>query len=143
MSLERLQKIRERRLNRQIKVAQELKEIMQIDEQHLTESKEALEQFHHWRLSQQEGMFKGLQGQTFSPQGIHEYQGQIEKLSQEEETLKHKIVEAGQKLEVSQKNYAEAKLLVNQLALKNEKTKEIVDIQDQAKLLQASTEHSD
>lgn len=134
MSLEKLQEIRERRLDKQRKEVQQHKDAMDQAELKLEECRQNLEQFHGWRLNQQEGLFKELQGQAWSPQGMYEYRAKLEKLSEEEQQLKAIIVQAQEALKAAKQHYVQAKKVANELALKNEKTKEIVEIQGKAEL---------
>ena len=134
MSLEKLQEIRERRLDKQRKEVQERKAIMDQAELKLEESRQNLTQFHQWRLNHQEDLFKGLQGQACSPQGMFEYRAKLEKLSEEEEALKSAIVQAQEELKETQQHYVQARKVANELSLKNEKTKEIIEIQEKAEL---------
>ena len=138
-NLQKLQEIRERRLEKQQKAVLQCKHAMIEAEQKLQQCRINLEQYHQWRLDHQESLFKGMQGQSFSPQGMFEYRAKIEKLAQEEEQLKAIIVSAQEELKAAQEQYVQAKRIANELALKNEKTKEIVTIQEEAekKLAQA------
>ena len=134
MSLEKLQESRERRLDKQRKVVQQHYGIMAGAEQKLEKCRQDLAQFHQWRLNHQEDLFKGLQGQSCTPQGMFEYRARIEKLGQEEEQLKTFITQAQEELKVTQDNYSKASKIARELALKNEKTKEIIEIQEKAEL---------
>ncbi|PIE42672.1 MAG: hypothetical protein CSA50_09195 [Gammaproteobacteria bacterium] len=126
MSLEKLQQIRERRLEKQQKVVQQKKSLMDTAEQEVELCKQNLLKFQQWRQSHQDSLFKSMQGQSFSPQNMLEYHAQLEQLAQEEEQLKQVIVDAQKKLEVTQKDYVQCKKTATALALKNEKTKEIL-----------------
>ncbi|HPE58805.1 MAG TPA: YscO family type III secretion system apparatus protein [Thiolinea sp.] len=128
MSLEKLQKIRARRLDKQLSLVQERKSQMLAAEQHLHQARQELEQFHHWRINHQESLFKGLQGQTFGPEAIFEYRNTLESLGQKEEMLHAAIQQSNEQLKRAQEAYANERQVANALAMKNEKTKEIVEI---------------
>ncbi|MEZ5536507.1 MAG: YscO family type III secretion system apparatus protein [Thiolinea sp.] len=132
MSLEKLQEIRERRLEKQQRVVQQSRDLLATAEQQLALCKQNLLSFQQWRLNHQEDLFKGLQGQSCTPQGMFEYRAKLEKLVQEEEQLKLVIIDAQKKVESTYKNYVQTKEVAAKLALKNEKTKEIVKIQEKA-----------
>jgi transposase-like protein len=132
MSLEKLQEIRERRLEKQQKVVQQSKSLVDTAAQQLELCKQNLLKFQQWRQSHQENLFRSMQGQPFSPQNMIEYRAELDNLGQEEEQLKQVIIEAQKKLEVTHKNYAQCREVATTLALKNEKTKEIVKIQQKA-----------
>jgi len=134
MSLEKLQEIRERRLDKQRKEVQHCQEQMFKAEQTLEQCRQNLANFRQWRLNHQEDLFKALQGQNCSPQGMFEYRAKLEKLTEEEQQLHTVIAEAEEALKATQEKYAQASRVATQLALKNEKTKEIIEIQDKAAL---------
>jgi len=118
MSLDKLQEIRERRLDKQRKVVQNTKELMIAAEQKVEQCRQSLLEFHQWRLDHQEGMFKGLQGNSHTPQGMFEYRAQLEKLTQQEEDLKLTIVQAEEELKTTQDQYSQA----SKIALKQPRT---------------------
>lgn len=130
MSLDKLQEIRERRLEKQQIEVRNRKSEMVLAEQQLMQARQNLDDFRQWRLNQQEGLFSNLQGQSCSPQNMLEYRAQIEKLAQEEEPLKELITKANEQLKITQESYAQAKKVVTELDIKNEKTKEIIDIHE-------------
>ncbi len=132
MSLERLQEIRERRLDKQRKEVQFYKDRMVAAEQSLEQCRQNLVDFRQWRLNHQEDLFQGLQGQACSPQGMFEYRAKLEKLTEEEQQLQQVILQAEEELKATQEQYAQASRVAIQLALKNEKTKEIIEIQEKA-----------
>ena len=134
MSLEKLQEIRERRLDKQRKEVKRTKDTMITAEQKLEQCRLDLANYHQWRLNHQEDLFKGLQGQASTPQAMFEYRAKIEKLAQEEEQLKAVITQAQEELKATQESFSQARKIANELALKNEKTKEIIEIQEKAEL---------
>ena len=136
MSLEQLQQIRGRRLEKQLTEVQQRKSAVRAAEQNLAETHQQLKQFHQWRLNHQEDLFKGLQGQSCTPQMMFEYQAKLASLNQQEEQLRAAIPAAEKLVEQTIAQLAQAKQIANQLALKNEKTKEIIEIQSKAQLKQ-------
>lgn len=132
MSLEQLQEIRERRLDKQRKEVQNCKDRMVAAEQTLEQCRQNLVNFRQWRLDHQEDMFQGLQGQACSPQAMFEYRAKLEKLTEEEQQLHVVIKQAEDDLKATQQQFAQASKIATELALKNEKTKEIIEIQDKA-----------
>ena len=132
MSLEQLQGIRERRLDKQRKEVRECYGRMAAAEQALEQCRQDLVNFRQWRLNHQEDLFQALQGQACSPQAMFDYRAQLEKLTEEEQQLHTVITEAEGSLKSTQDKYSLAKKLATELALKNEKTKEIIEIQDKA-----------
>lgn len=132
MSLDKLQEIRERRLDKQRKVVQDCKDKMVAAEQTLEQCRQNLLNFRQWRLDHQESLFQGLQGQACSPQAMFEYRAKLEKLTEEEQQLQVVITQAEEALKATQEQYAQASKVATELALKNEKTKEIIEIQDKA-----------
>lgn len=132
MSLEKLQEIRERRLDKQRKEVQDCKDRMVAAEQTLEQCRQNLTEFRQWRLNHQEELFQSLQGQSSSPQAMFEYRARLEKLTEEEQQLHNVILQAEEGLKNMQQQYTQAKKVANELAMKNEKTKEIIEIQDKA-----------
>lgn len=132
MSLEKLQEIRERRLEKQQKIVQQSKSLVMTAEQQLQLCKQNLLSFQQWRQAHQDELFRSMQGQSFSPQNMLDYRAKLDNLAQEEEQLKLVIVDAQKKLEVTHQQYLKTQQEANKLALKNEKTKEIVKIQEKA-----------
>lgn len=132
MSLDQLQEIRERRLDKQRKEVRDRKEQMIAAEQMVEQCRQNLVNFRQWRLDHQEDMFQGLQGQACSPQAMFEYRAKLEKLTEEEQQLQVVITQAEEGLKATQEQFAQASRIATELALKNEKTKEIIEIQDKA-----------
>lgn len=139
MSLDKLQEIRERRAEKQQKVVLESRALVQTAVQQVELCKQNLLKFQQWRLSHQEDLFKGLQGQACTPQSMLDYRARLEKLAQEEEQLKLVIIDSQKNFEAVQEKHIQVQKAAIALALKNEKTKEIVKIQQEAdkKLQQA------
>lgn len=129
MSLDQLQKIRERRLEKQLTEVQIKKEAVEAAEKSLTTARKALEDFHLWRLSQQDSLFQELISQASGLQAMQEYRQKIAHLSVQEEQLQAKVPLAQKMVEQAMQQFVEAKKAANALAMKNEKTKAIVDIQ--------------
>jgi len=129
MSLDQLQKIRERRMEKQLSELQAKREAMQQAEAQLAQAYQNLEQFHNQRLNQQESMFQTMLGQATSAQALQDYHSRLESLTAEEEQLRAAIPSAQQRVEEAKQQFLTAKKEANALAMKNEKTKEIVDIQ--------------
>nr|CAA6822875.1 MAG: Unknown protein [uncultured Thiotrichaceae bacterium] len=132
MSLEQLQEIRERRMEKQQKAVFQSKELVQTAAQQVELCKQNLLNFQQWRLNRQEELFKGLQGQACSPQSMFDYRAQLEKLVQEEEQLKLVITDSQKNFEITKKKHIQVQEVATALVLKNEKTKEIVKTQQQA-----------
>lgn len=132
MSLERLQKIRERRLEKQQKVVMQSRSLVETTAQQVELCKQNLLSFRQWRLDHQEVLFKNLQGQACSPQGMFEYRAKLEKLVQEEEQLRQVIANEEENLNIVKEKHIQVQKAAMALALKNEKTKEIVKIQQKA-----------
>lgn len=132
MSLEQLQEIRERRMEKQQKAVLESKALVQTAAQQVELCKQNLLNFQQWRIDQQENLFKELQGQACSPQGMFDYRAKLETLVQEEEQLKLVIIDSQKNFEVVKEKHMQVQKVAIALALKNEKTKEIVKIQAKA-----------
>ncbi len=80
MSLKKLQEIRERRTEKQQKVVLESRALVETAAQQVDLCKQNLLKFQQWRLNHQEELFKGLQGQSCSPQSMLDYRARLEKL---------------------------------------------------------------
>lgn len=130
MSLEELRRIRNRRMEKQYTVLQEHRRQVDACQRNLNQAHEALKQFQQWRLQQQDAHFRDLQSKTFSPETMREYQAQVERLRQEEEMHKQKIPECENKLKAAQDAFDTCKRKSNELTLKHEKLKEIIEIRD-------------
>lgn len=132
MSLEQLQEIRERRAEKQQKIVLESRALVQTAAQQVELCRQNLLKFQEWRLNHQEDLFKGLQGQACSPQSMLDYRATLEKLVQEEEQLKLVIADSQKNFETVKEKHLQVQKVAIALALKNEKTKEIVKIQQEA-----------
>lgn len=134
MSLAELQKIRERRLEKKQTEVMQAKQAVINAEHNLAQTIVKIEQFREWRLTHQEELFKGLQTQVCTPHLMQEYQTKLFALSQQEEQLRAAIPNAQKLLEQANQNLSKVRAEMNALAMKNEKTKEIVETQQQADL---------
>lgn len=134
MSLEQLQKIRARRLEKQQTEVMAHRHTVAAAQTALAQAHQDLEQFRAWRLNHQEELFKGLQGQSCTPQAMQEYRTKLEILAKQEEQLRAAIPVAQQKLEQTMAGLRKAQQEANALAMKNEKTKEIVETQHKAQV---------
>lgn len=132
MSLDKLQEIRERRAEKQQKAVLDSKALVQTAVQQVELCKQNLLKFQEWRANHQEDLFKGLQGQPFSPQSMLDYRARLEALAQEEEQLKLVIIDSQKNFETMKEKHLQVQKVATELALKNEKTKEIVKIQQEA-----------
>ncbi len=132
MSLKKLQEIRERRTEKQQKVVLESRALVETAAQQVDLCKQNLLKFQQWRLNHQEELFKGLQGQSCSPQSMLDYRASLERLVQEEEQLKLLIIDSQKNFETVKEKHVQVQKVAAELALKNEKTKEIVKIQQEA-----------
>ena len=103
-------------------------------ERNLAQTIIKIEKFREWRLTHQEELFKGLQNQACTPQVMQEYQTKLVVLSQQEEQLRAAIPTAQKLLEQANQNLSKIRSEMNALAMKNEKTKEIVETQQKAEL---------
>lgn len=132
MSLAELQKIRERRLEKKQTEVLQYKQAVLDAERNLAQAIVKTDQFRQWRLTHQEELFKGLQAQPCTIQVMQEYQTKIFALTQQEEQLRRAIPDAQNFLEQANQNLAKVRAEMNALAMKNEKTKEIVETQQKA-----------
>ncbi|CAA6801609.1 MAG: Unknown protein [uncultured Thiotrichaceae bacterium] len=132
MSLDKLQEIRERRAEKQQKAVLESRALVQTAVQQVELCKQNLLNFQQWRLSHQEELFKGLQNQPCTPQSMLDYRARLETLAQEEEQLKLVIIDSQKNFETVKEKHVQVQQVAVALALKNEKTKEIVKIQQEA-----------
>ena len=134
MSLVELQKIRERRLEKKQTEVMQFKQAVTDAERNLAQTIIKMEKFHEWRLSHQEELFKGLQSQPCTIHSMQEYQTKLLALSQQEEQLRAAIPNAQSLLEQANQALTKIRAEMNALAMKNEKTKEIVETQHKADL---------
>jgi flagellar biosynthesis chaperone FliJ len=134
MSLVELQKIRERRLEKKQTEVMQAKHAVIEAERNLAQTIIKVEKFHEWRLTHQEELFKGLQSQACTPHLMQEYQTTLVALSQQEEQLRATIPNAQKLLEQANQHLSKIRSEMNALAMKNEKTKEIVETQQKADL---------
>lgn len=134
MSLVELQKIRERRLEKKQTEVMQLKQAVVAAERNLAHTIVKMEKFREWRLTHQEELFKGLQTQPCTIHVMQEYQTKLFALSQQEEQLRAAIPTAQTLLAQANQNLSKIRAEMNALAMKNEKTKEIVETQQKADL---------
>lgn len=134
MSLVELQKIRERRLEKKQTEVMQYKQAVVDAERNLAQTIIKVDQFRQFRLNHQEELFKGLQAQVCTPHVMQEYQTKLFALSQQEEQLRAAISNAQKLLEQANQTLAKVRAEMNALAMKNEKTKEIVDTQRKAEV---------
>lgn len=132
MSLVELQKIRARRLEKKQTEVMQAKLAVGAAERSLAQTILKVDQFRQWRLSHQEELFKGLQAQACTPPVMQEYQTKLFALSQQEEQLRTAIPTAQKLLEQANQAFAKMRAEMSALAMKNEKTKEIVETQHKA-----------
>ncbi|TXH69842.1 MAG: hypothetical protein E6Q83_08355 [Thiothrix sp.] len=132
MSLVELQKIRERRLEKKQTEVMQCKQAVLNAERHLAQTIIKVDQFRQFRLNHQEELFKGLQTQICTPQVMQEYQTKLFALAQQEEQLRAAIPTAQNLLEQANQVLTKIRAEMNALAMKNEKTKEIVETQHKA-----------
>lgn len=132
MSLVELQKIRERRLEKKQTEVMQSKQAVVEAERNLAQTIVKMEKFREWRLTHQEELFKGLQSQPCTIHSMQEYQTKLFALSQQEEQLRAAIPTAQTLLEQANQNLTKIRAEMNALAMKNEKTKEIVETQHKA-----------
>ncbi len=144
MSLEKLQKIRERRMEKQFKEVMAHKSAVLAAENQLIQAHQQLTQFRQWRLNHQEELFRELLGQSSSPQAMVEYRTKLEVLVGQEEQLRAAISPAEEQIKQAITLLERAQTEANKLAMKNEKTKEIVKALDKEdRLLSQAKEHAD
>lgn len=134
MSLVELQKIRERRLEKKQTEVMQCKQAVLDAERNLAQTIIKVDQFRQFRLSHQEELFKGLQSQVCTPPVMQEYQTKLFALAQQEEQLRAAIPHVQKLLEQANQNLAKVRTEMNTLAMKNEKTKEIVETQHKAEV---------
>ena len=130
MSLKELKKIRSRRMEQQLAEMQEKRRQVEGHTQQLQQARHNLAQYQVWRLEQQEIRFKELQSKPFTPEALGEYQGQLENIRQQESHYNHAISEAEKKLKAAEQALLDSKAKSDEITLKYEKMKEIVDIED-------------
>lgn len=134
MSLVELQKIRERRLEKKQTEVMQSKQAVLDAEKNLAHTIIKVDQFRQFRLNHQEELFKSLQSQTCTPHLMQEYQTKLFALAQQEEQLRAAIPNAQKLLEQANQALAKVRAEMNALAMKNEKTKEIVETQHKAEV---------
>ncbi len=134
MSLVELQKIRERRLEKKQTEVMLFKQAVVDAERHLAQTIVKVDQFRQFRLTHQEELFKSLQSQACTSQVMQEYQTKLFALAQQEEQLRAAIPNAQKLLEQANQTLAKVRAEMNALAMKNEKTKEIVETQHKAEV---------
>lgn len=134
MSLAELQKIRERRLEKKQTQVMQCKQAVVDAEKNLAQTIIKVDQFRQFRLNHQEELFKGLQSQVCTPHVMQEYQTKLFALSQQEEQLRSAIPNAQKLLEQANETLAKVRAEMSALAMKNEKTKEIVETQHKAEV---------
>lgn len=134
MSLAELQKIRERRLEKKQTEVMQCKQAVVDAEKNLAQTIIKVDQFRQFRLNHQEELFKGLQSQVCTPHVMQEYQTKLFALSQQEEQLRSAIPNAQKLLEQANETLAKVRAEMSALAMKNEKTKEIVETQHKAEV---------
>lgn len=134
MSLVELQKIRARRLEKKQTEVLQYKQAVVDAERNLAQAIVKTDQFRQWRLTHQEELFKGLQSQPCTPQSMQDYQTNLLALAHQEEQLRSAIPNAQNLLEQANQALSRIRAEMNALAMKNEKTKEIVETQHQAEV---------
>lgn len=141
MELRKLQKIRQRRMEKQFIEVQAHQNIVVQCEQRVREQQQAIKQFHQWRREQEEGLFQALQSSPFGPQAMLDYRASLEKLRLQNQELQEKLVTIQGQLEGAKRSLQQAQELSRELTLKNEKMTEIVEIgEEEAAAAEGSSE---
>lgn len=138
MELRKLQKIRQRRMEKQFIEVQAHQNIVNQCEARVQEQRQKITQFGQWRHDQEENLFKELQSSPFGPQAMVDYRASLEKLRLQHQQLQEELVTIQGQLEGARRSLQQAQTLSKQLTLKNEKMSEIVEIGEEEAAAEAS-----
>lgn len=128
MELRKLQKIRQRRMEKQFIEVQAHQNIVAQCETRIREQQQKINAYRQWRSEQEEGLFQALQSSPFGPQAMVDYRASLEKLRLQHQQLQEELVTIQGQLENAKRSLQQAQTLSRELTLKNEKMSEIVEI---------------
>lgn len=131
MSLEKLQALRQRRMEQRFVELQASRHNLTSWQTELDKQATTLYQFQRWRLQQQESLFADLQSKPFATTSWHSYQETLEQLRLQEEHLRQELQKAQQAVTDAEKQVEQARQQSRAANLKLEKMKEII-IQQEA-----------
>ncbi|HRJ54047.1 MAG TPA: YscO family type III secretion system apparatus protein [Candidatus Thiothrix moscowensis] len=126
MSLEKLQALRQRRMEQRFVELQATRHNLTNWQTELDKQATTLYQFQRWRLQQQESLFADLQSKPFATTSWHSYQETLEQLRLQEEHLRQELQKAQQAVTDAEKQVEQARQQSRAANLKLEKMKEII-----------------
>lgn len=126
MSLEKLQSLRQRRMEQRFVELQAQRHNLERWQNDLYQKAAQLEQFQRFRLQQQETLFSDLQSKPFATTSWHDYQKTLEQLRLEEVFLHQELQNVQNKVQQAENQLEQARLKSREANLKLEKTKEII-----------------
>lgn len=137
MSLEKLQSLRQRRMEQRFVELQAQRHNLERWQNDLYQKATQLDQFQRFRLQQQENLFSDLQSKPFATTSWHDYQTTLEQLRLQEEFLRQELQNIQKSVEQAENQVEQARQKSREANLKLEKMKEIV--KQEAQLLPAES----
>lgn len=126
MSLEKLQSLRQRRMEQRFVELQAQRHNLERWQNDLYQKAAQLDEFQRFRLQQQENLFSDLQSKPFATTSWHDYQKTLEQLRLQEEFLRQELQNLQKEVEQAEKQVEQARQKSREANLKLEKMKEIV-----------------
>lgn len=126
MSLEKLQSLRQRRMEQRFVELQTQRHTLEQRQLDLNNKASQLNEFQRFRLQQQEVMFAHLQSKPFATTSWHDYQKILEQLRLQEEFLHQELQNTRKELELAESRVEQARQKSREANLKLEKMKEII-----------------
>lgn len=128
MELEKLKKLRTRRMEQCFIELQTRRQVLSEWEINLQQKEQQLADFQRWRLEHQEALFASLQTQSFNPQGWLDYRTKLEDLRLQEEKFREELSQVQDAMQAASLEVEAARKQSAEANIKLEKLKEIIQI---------------
>lgn len=130
MELEKLKKLRVRRMEQCFIELQTRRQILSEWEINLQKKEQQLGAFQRWRLEHQEALFASLQNQPFNPQAWLDYRAKLEDLRLQEESFREEWLQTRNAMQAASSDVDEARKQSAEANIKLEKLKEIIQLHE-------------
>jgi tRNA nucleotidyltransferase/poly(A) polymerase len=133
MDLEKLKKLRTRRMEQCFIALQTQRQTVLGWQNHVQQKEQQLAEFQQWRLAHQEALFADLKHQPFNPQALLNYQAKLEEFRQQEDSIRAELANTYQALHTANTHVETARQESVEANIKLEKLKEIIQLHDEQK----------
>lgn len=130
MDLEKLKKLRKRRMEQCFIELQTQRQILADWQINVQQKEQQLADFQLWRLTHQDALFASLQNQPFNPAMLMHYHAELEEFRKQEEALRGELNAIYQSLQAANAQVEVARQHSSQANIKLEKLKEIIQLHD-------------